>query len=189
VRILLTIVLAALAACGGPAAAVPVSVRIDGEVAEIIRGGPGDETTLALFRGVRRWAAGDVTGDGRTELILLWSLPDRPPRVWVVRPDASGVTPVWRGSGMAGIPLDMALGPAVNGGAALVVLEDWDNSFHLVLYRWDAFGFRGEAWGAVRNGTLTGGEAGGIGFLPEGEEQPCPLEISGRQLLVRCPRR
>ncbi|MFH1531097.1 MAG: hypothetical protein ABIK09_10255 [Pseudomonadota bacterium] len=187
-RNLLLIVVALLAACAGPAATVPVGVRMDGEIAQIVRGEPGHETTLALFRGVRRWAAGDVTGDGRIELVLLWSLPDRPPRVWVVRPDDAGVTPVWRGSGMAGIPLDVALEPAADG-ARLLVLEDWDGHFQLVRYRWDAFGFRGEAWGAVGPGALAAGEAGGIGFLPDGEEQSCPVETRDRQLLLRCPRR
>ena len=99
------------------------------------------------------------------------------------------MTPVWRGSGMAGIPLDIVLGPAGAQGAPLVVLEDWDDSFRLVLYRWDRFGFRGEAWGAVGPGALAPMGPDGIGFLPEGEARPCPMEVIGRQLRLRCPRR
>ena len=187
-RILLPVVLATIAACG----VTPnqrVEVRFQGDVAEIVRGDPGDETVLALFRGVRRWAAGDVTGDGRTELVLLWSFPDRPPRVWVVRPEDSGVREVWKGSGMAGTPLDVALGDSGGGAAPMVVLEDWGTGFHLVLYRWDRFGFRGEAWGVVGPGALRDCEDGGFGYLTEGEDEPCPLEIRGRRIRVQCPRR
>ena len=104
-------------------------------------------------------------------------------------PQPRARTPIWRGSGMAGVPLDLTLSPAGEGGAALLVLEDWGTGFRLVLYRWDAFGFRGEAWRAVGAGALATLSDGGTGFLPENEEQPCPLEISGRQLRLRCPRR
>ncbi len=179
--------LALLTACTGPASAPAVGVRIQGEYAEIIRGEGEDETGLALFRGVCRWAAGDVTGDGRPELVLLWALPDRPPRVWVVRPGDGGVTPIWRGSGMAGIPLDIALAPPVAGRTPLVVLEDWGDGLRLVLYRWDAFGFRGTAWGAVDPGALAVTDAG-VGYQPDGREAPCALEVTGRQVLLRCPR-
>lgn len=182
------IILAALTACAGAPQAPPVGVRIHDEYAEILRGEAEDETVLALFRGVRRWAAGDVTGDGLPELVLLWSLPDRPPRVWVIRPEDTGITPIWRGSGMAGTPLDIALIPATTGPATLLALEDWRDGFRLVFYRWDAFGFRGVAWGAVEPGALATSDAG-VGFLPDGAEVPCALEVVDRQVLLRCPLR
>ncbi len=186
-RLAIPLLIATLTCCAGPAPAPPVSVRLQGEHAEIIRGEAGDETVLALFRGVRRWAAADVTGNGEQELVLLWSLPDRPPRVWVIRPEASGVTPIWRGSGMAGVPLDIALGPPTDDGTTLMVLEDWEQGFRLVLYRWDAFGFRGIAWGEVEAGALARTEAG-LGYIPDGRDQPCSIEIRGRQLFLGCPR-
>lgn len=188
-RTLLPCILAALTACCGVTPPPPVAVRMDGEIAEIIRGGPGEETVLALFQGVHRWAAGDVTGDGQTELVILWSLPDRPPRVWVILPNDAGVTPIWRGSGMAGVPLDLALRPGADGDTELLVLEDWGSSFSLVLYQWDTFGFKGIAWGTVGAGALAPMSDGATGYLPEGDETPCPLERADRQLLVRCPRK
>ncbi len=186
-RLAIPLLIAALTACAGPAPKPTVSVRLQGEFSQIIRSEAGSETVLALFQGVRRWAAGDITGDGEQELVLLWSLPDRPPRVWVIRPEETGVTSIWRGSGMAGVPLDIALGPEAESGATLVVLEDWESGFRLVLYRWDTFGFRGLAWGEVEAGALAVTEAG-LAYLPEGREQPCSIEIRGRQVFLGCPR-
>jgi hypothetical protein len=186
-RLVIPFLIAVLAACAGPAPAPKVAVRLEGEVAQIVRGEGRDQTVLALFHGVHRWAAGDVTGNGDQELVLLWTLPDRPPRVWVIRPEDSGIVPIWRGSGMAGVPLDIGLVPATEAGEILVVLEDWEPGFRLVLYRWDAFGFRGIAWGEVGAGALAATELG-LGFLPEGEEQPCSIEVRERQVFLGCPR-
>ena len=187
---ILIVIAIVIAACGPAPTATRVVVRIHGEVAEIVRGEPGSETVLALFRGVHRWAAGDVTGDGHTEVVLLWSLPDRPPRIWVMRPGDDGLAPVWKGSSMAGIPLDMILGRPGETGTRLLVLEDRGaDALHLVLYRWDAFGFRGEAWGAVEPGSLATTEDGKFSYVPGEGGRPCPVEIRGHQILVRCPLR
>lgn len=189
-RSLFPAILIAIAACGPAPTTTRVVVRMHGEVAEIVRGEPGAETVLALFRGVHRWAAGDVTGNAQTELVLLWSLPDRPPRIWVMRPGDDGLAPVWKGSGMAGIPLDVIMGRSEKSGAPLLVLEDrGTEALHLVLYRWDAFGFRGDAWGAVGPGSLANTEDGGFSYVPSEGGRPCPVEVRGRQLLVRCPLR
>ncbi len=179
-----------IAACGPAPTATRVVVRMHGEVAEIVRGEPGSETTLALFRGVHRWAAGDITGNGQTELVLLWSLPDRPPRIWVIRPGDDGIAPVWKGSGMAGIPLDMILGRPSKTGTPLLVLEDRGTEMlHLVLYRWNVFGFRGEAWGTVGPGYIATTKDSRFRYVPGNGGQPCPVEVLGRQLLIRCPLR
>lgn len=182
------LLLAFLGGCG-PSGTPASFLRVDRGRATLVRADPDGETVLAVFDGVLRWEQGDVTGTGAQDLVVLWSPPGGPPRIWVLRTGALGLEPVWRGSGMAGTPLDFRLLPR-HGAAGLLVLEDWGaESLRLALYRWDRFGFRGEAWGASPAGSLLR-DAEDRGVLVEDPEGGhCSVEVRGRQVRVRCPRR
>jgi len=121
---------------------------------------PTTGAVLAVFHGVLAADRGDVDGDGRSELVVLW----RPAadteglrhagshaRIWVLRVRDDGIEYVWRGSAMSAQALAFGL-VEHEGHHRLITLEAAGGGKIAVCYDWTGFGFSGK-------GTPVGGES------------------------------